>query len=331
MTVAVIGAGSWGTALALLLRENGHRLRMWEYDAALALRYQEGLRENPVLPGVPLPPDLSIQNDMRAVLDGAELIVLAVPSHAVRATLGLAAEWIRPQTPLVDVAKGVEEGSLLRMSQVAEEVLPKHDPAAILCLSGPSHAEEVARGLPTTVTIAGPDLALAERAQQAFSGTTFRVYTNDDLVGVELGGSLKNVIAIASGMCDGLGFGDNTKGALITRGLVEISRLGVAMGGRPETFAGLSGMGDLITTCMSRHSRNRFVGEEVGKGRSLDEVLAGMTMVAEGVRTTHAAAELGRRHGVRMPITEAVHRALFEGSPVREEVENLMTRDLKQE
>ena len=331
MKIAVIGAGSWGTALALLLRQHEQAVRVWEFDPALVARYQSGLRENPVLPGVPLPDDLEIRNDLAWAVDQAELVLMAVPSHAVRATLGRLANLASADVLLVDVAKGVEEGSLKRMSEVVSEVWPALPGTHSLCLSGPSHAEEVARGLPTSVTIAGLDLEQARRAQHVFSGETFRVYINDDLCGVELGGALKNVIAIASGMCDGLGFGDNTKGALLTRGLVEITRLGTAMGGRPETFAGLSGMGDLFTTCMSRHSRNRHVGEQVGRARSLDEVLAEMTMVAEGVRTTHAARELGRRHNVPMPITEAVHRALFDGADVREEVTALMTRELREE
>lgn len=331
MNIAVIGAGSWGTALALLLYHQQHRVRVWEFDAGLARRYREGLRENPVLPGVALPAGLEIRNELEWVLEGAELAVLAVPSHAVRATVTRLAGIAPADLLLVDVAKGVEEGSLKRMSEVVAEAWPAHDERCSLCLSGPSHAEEVSRQLPTSVTIAGTDLGQARRAQRVFSGESFRVYVNDDLCGVELGGALKNVIAIASGMCDGLGFGDNTKGALLTRGLVEISRLGTIMGGRPETFAGLSGMGDLFTTCMSRHSRNRHVGEQVGRGRPLAEVLGEMTMVAEGVRTTHAARELGRRHGVPMPITEAVHRALFEGADVRTEVTALMTRELREE
>jgi len=331
MNIAVIGAGSWGTALALLLDAQGHRVRVWEFDAELARRYRQGLRENPVLPGVTLPPGLEIRNELPWVVEEAELVVLAVPSHAVRATVGRLADTASPDVLLVDVAKAVEEGSLKRMSEVVAEAWPALPAQRSLCLSGPSHAEEVARHVPTSVTIAGIDLEQARRAQHVFSGESFRVYVNDDLCGVELGGALKNVIAIASGMCDGLGFGDNTKGALLTRGLVEISRLGTIMGGRPETFAGLSGMGDLFTTCMSRHSRNRHVGEQVGRGRSLKDVLAEMTMVAEGVRTTHAARELGRRHEVPMPITEAVHRVLFDGADVRYEVTALMTRELRGE
>jgi glycerol-3-phosphate dehydrogenase (NAD(P)+) len=331
MNIAVIGAGSWGTALALLLHGQHNAVRVWEFDPGLARRYRDGLRENPVLPGVPLPEGLAIRNELDWVLEGAELVLLAVPSHAVRTTAARLAALCPPAVLLVDVAKGVEEGTLKRMSEVVAEAWPALAPERILCLSGPSHAEEVSRQLPTSVTIAGIDLEQARRAQRVFSGESFRVYVNDDLCGVELGGALKNVIAIASGMCDGLGFGDNTKGALLTRGLVEISRLGTIMGGRPETFAGLSGMGDLFTTCMSRHSRNRHVGEQVGRGRPLAEVLGEMTMVAEGVRTTHAARELGRRHGVPMPITEAVHRALFEGADVRTEVTALMTRELREE
>lgn len=331
MKVAVIGGGSWGGALAVLLNDNGCRVAVWEFDARLVERYKRGERENPLLPGSRFPLEVRVENDLEPVLEGAGMVLLAVPSHVLREVLGGLRPLLPRDTILVDVAKGIEQKTLLRMSELAAECLPGHDPACYVCLSGPSHAEEVSRRLPTTIVAAAREIEQARRVQSVFANEVFRVYTNDDLVGVELGGALKNVVALASGMCDGLGFGDNTKGALLTRGMVEIARLGQALGGRPETFWGLSGMGDLITTCMSRHSRNRHVGEELGRGRPLKEILAGMSMVAEGVRTTDSAWELAGKHGVQMPITQAVHRILFESARPREEVYRLMTRTLKEE
>jgi glycerol-3-phosphate dehydrogenase (NAD(P)+) len=329
--VAVAGMGSWGTALALLLQAQGHEVQAWEFDAGVAAALSTGNRESPFLPGVCLPESVRVDARLDGLLDGADLLVLAVPSHTQRALLQRLRAAVRADLPLVNVAKGIEQRSLLRLSQVVAEALPDHDPAAYVCLSGPSHAEEVSRGVPTAVVAAGEDPALLERVQRLFSNPVFRVYRNTDLAGVELGGALKNVIALAAGMCDGLGFGDNTKAALMTRGMVEMARLGTALGGKPETFSGLAGIGDLIVTCASRHSRNRAVGEEIGRGRSLEQVLAGMSMVAEGVRTTEGAWELARLHAVPMPITEAVHAILFEGREPRAEVVRLMTRDLKQE
>lgn len=329
--VAVAGMGSWGTALALVLHGQGHEVRAWEYDPGVAAALSTGRRESPFLSGVCLPEDVRVDARLDGLLDDAELLVLAVPSHTQRSLLQRLGQAMSAQLPLVNVAKGIEQRSLLRLSQVVRDVVPGHDPAAYVCLSGPSHAEEVSRGVPTAVVAAGEDPALLERVQRLFSSPTFRVYRNTDLAGVELGGALKNVIALAAGVCDGLGFGDNTKAALMTRGMVEMARLGTALGGKPETFGGLAGIGDLIVTCASRHSRNRAVGEQIGLGRSLEQVLAGMSMVAEGVRTTEGAWELARRHGVPMPITEAVHAILFEGRGPREEVVRLMTRDLKEE
>lgn len=329
--VAVAGMGSWGTALALLLHQRGCRVRAWEYDRGVVERYAKGEREAVFLPGIFLPPAIQVRQELDWLLEDADWLVLAVPSHTQRALLGKLAPLLPPGLPLVNVAKGIEQRSLLRLSQVAAEVLPAHDPAAYVCLSGPSHAEEVSRDIPTAVVAAGGSAGLLEEVQRLFSSSTFRVYRNGDLTGVELGGALKNVIALAAGMSDGLGFGDNTKAALMTRGMVEMARLGTALGGRPETFSGLAGIGDLIVTCASRHSRNRAVGEQIGRGRSLEQVLAGMEMVAEGVRTTEGAHELASRLKVAMPITAAVHAILFEGRDPREEVGRLMTRDLKAE
>lgn len=329
--VAVVGMGSWGTALALHLHQRGCRLRAWEYDPGLVARYARGEREAAFLPGIVIPKEIEIRQELDWLLEGAGLVLLASPSHTQRGLLKRLRPLLPAGVPLVNVAKGIEQRSLLRLSQAAAEELEGRDPALYVCLSGPSHAEEVSRGLPTAVVAAGVGPASLAAVQRLFSSPVFRVYTNGDLAGVELGGALKNVIALAAGMSDGLGFGDNTKAALMTRGMVEMARLGTVLGGRPETFSGLAGMGDLIVTCASRHSRNRRVGEEIGRGRSLEQVLAGMEMVAEGVRTTEGAWELAQAHDVAMPITQAVHAILFEGRDAREEVARLMTRDLRAE
>ncbi len=331
MKIAVVGAGSWGSALAILLSEQEHEVRMWEYEAAQAEAYARGERAIPFLPGIRLPKEITVSHQMEEVLPGARIVVLAVPTHGLRDTLALMKPLLSDDCILVDVAKGLEQGSLKRMSEVVCEVLAGWPLQHYICLSGPSHAEEVARRVPTTVVAAGVDLNIAREVQEAFANKYFRVYTNNDLTGVELAGSLKNVIALASGMCDGLGFGDNTKGALLTRGMVEMARLGTKLGGRAETFWGLSGMGDLITTCMSKHSRNRYVGEELGRGRSLQDILASMSMVAEGVRTADSSNALRLREEVEMPITEAVYRVLYENASPREQVFELMTRTLKGE
>jgi glycerol-3-phosphate dehydrogenase (NAD(P)+) len=323
MTVQVIGGGSWGLALARLLAGNGHDVRLWcrEEDGPDELR-DTRLSPN-YLPGVRLPEQVDISRDVRPDVDMA---VLAVPSHAMRAVTEM--HPIAPKTIRVSVAKGIENESLLRMSEV---IRATSGACPVVALSGPSHAEEVARDLPASVVVAAPDQAVCTDVQEAFMGKSFRVYTSPDLVGVELGGALKNVVAIAAGVCDGFGLGDNAKAALITRGLAEIARLGTAMGGDPLTFAGLSGMGDLIVTCASRHSRNRAVGEQIAAGKTLGEITAGTPMVAEGVRTTRSAVALAQRHGIEMPITEQIHRVLFEGIDPRAAVAALMLREAKPE
>ncbi len=328
----VLGAGSWGTALGIqLAQQNEHTVRLWEFrpDAAITLESDRENRE--FLPGAPFPDSLEITSNLNHALDGAEAVLLVVPAQVTRGVL----EQIKPEQvagiPLLGASKGIEQKSLLRMSQVVKDVLGNDAGANYLALSGPSHAEEVAKGIPTTVVIAGTNHNLAAEAQQWFSSPAFRVYSSDDTVGVELGGALKNIIALATGICDGLGFGDNTRGALMTRGLHEITRLGVALGGQRETFAGLSGMGDLITTCTSKHSRNRFVGEQLGVGRTLDDILENMTMVAEGVATTQAGFQLAHQLGVELPIVDKVHQILFEGHEAKQAVIELMTRSLKVE
>ncbi len=327
MKVAVLGAGSWGTTLAVHLANAGHEPWLWSHDPA-ELEPIAAHRENrKFLPGIALPGEVKVQPELQSALDGARVTLFVVPSQGVRAVAHRVAACGAAGI-VVCASKGLELGSDRRMSEVLAESLEEPDP---VILTGPSHAEEVSRGVPTSVVAAARDGGRARAMQELFSTRSFRVYTNDDVVGCEMGAALKNVVAIAAGVCDGLGFGDNTKGALLTRGLAEIARLGVAVGGRRETFFGLAGMGDLIATAMSRHSRNRHVGERIGRGETLEQVLGSMVMVAEGVHTCRAARELVRAHGVEMPITDQVCGILFEGRRPGEALERLMSRDLKSE
>jgi len=326
--IAVLGAGSWGTTLAVLLADNGHDVRLWARGDTHAGEMAKG-RENPrYLPGVKIPAGVQVTSDIDHALRGVSMVVMSVPSHTIRELC--AAHPFPDGAIVVNTAKGLEEETLERLSEVIVEAAGVA-PVRVLSLLGPSHAEEVSRRIPTSVVVAGSDPEACRVVQETFSNAYFRVYTNDDVVGVEVVTALKNAIAIAAGIIDGLGFGDNTKAALVTRGLAEISRLGSAMGARAETFAGLAGVGDLVVTCLSRHSRNRRLGEFIGSGKSLDEALAEMVMVAEGVRTTRAAVALGRRHGVELPIIETVHAVLFDGRDPREAVGALMTRPLRGE
>ena len=328
--IAVIGAGSWGLAIARLLDANDHTVTLWAYDPR---EYESLIRYREIpdrLPGVRLADTILFTVSLADALRMAELVVLAVPAQYLRSILRQIGHGFRPATNIVNLAKGVETGSLKRMSEVIIEeagVSLQH----LSTLSGPSHAEEVAIDMPTTVVVAGEDGTHVAHVQEIFSGPNFRVYSSTDIIGVELGGALKNVIAIAAGITDGLGLGDNTKGALITRGLAEMTRLGVAMGARAETFAGLSGLGDLVATCTSRHSRNRFVGEQIGRGKKLHEILLSMSMVAEGIETTRSAHDLAKRSGVDVPITTEVYRVLFENKPPTEAIGHLMGRSLKAE
>lgn len=329
--VAVLGAGSWGTALAILLAGKGKRVSLWarSQKAAEELRWR---RENlAYLPGVIIPFEVAITSDLDEALHEAEVVVLSVPSHAVRETVRAASPSLASQTLLVNAAKGLEVDTLLRLSQVVAEELGEEVLARFAVLSGPSHAEEVSRQFPTTVVAASLAPRIAKAVQDLFTTPFFRVYTNPDLVGVELGGALKNIIALAAGMADGLGFGDNTRAALITRGLAEITRLGVRMGANPLTFAGLTGLGDLVVTCTSPHSRNRQAGLLLGRGQPLEQVLNQVGMVVEGVRTTKAACLLAERYGVEMPITREVYRVLFEGQSPQEGVARLMLRSKTRE
>ena len=328
---AVIGAGAWGTALADLLARKGVPTVLWSHEADVAEAISADAVNFRYLPDVRLSADLRATASMEEAVDGADWVLSVSPSHVVRQVMGRAAEHLSADAVVVSASKGIENDSLKSMDEVLADVLPGPAAERAVYLSGPSFALEVAQGQPTAVTVASRSPEAAERAQELFQTPRFRVYTSSDVRGVELGGALKNVIAIAAGTAEGLGFGNNTRAALITRGLAEITRLGVAAGASPLTFAGLAGMGDLILTCTGALSRNRSVGFELGKGRTLDDILAGMTAVAEGVRTARSARDLARKMGIEMPIVEAVHAILFDGLSAREAVESLILREPKPE
>lgn len=322
--IAVLGAGSWGTASAIHLHKNGHKVVLWEYfEENVALMNKT--RKNPLLPGIAIPKDIEITGNLDHAVKQASIVLIVVPSHAVRQLLENLNNKIQDKL-IVNLAKGLERKTMKRMSEVINEVADiPYD--RIVTLHGPSHAEEVAREVPTAVVAASRNKKSAETVQELFMSDYFRVYTNQDLVGVEIGGSVKNVIAIASGMCDGLGLGDNSKAALITRGLMEITRLGLKLGAKEETFAGLSGVGDLIVTCNSQHSRNRHLGEEVGKGRKMKDVQDGMTMVAEGVYTADTVHQMSQKYNVLMPIANQVYQILYNDKDPRQGLRDLMTRE----
>ncbi|MDZ7289134.1 MAG: NAD(P)H-dependent glycerol-3-phosphate dehydrogenase [candidate division KSB1 bacterium] len=326
--ISVIGAGSWGTALAKLLCENGHQVTLWVRETELVAEILQKRQNTLYLPGVELPAQLHVTGDLDEATRDARFVLIVVPSHGLRAVVEnfgrLPSDCI-----FVSAVKGIETDTLRRMSEVLASILGASRP--IVVLSGPSLATEVANRIPTAIVAASTDLAAAKAVQEILMNPYFRVYTHHDVIGVELGGALKNIIALAAGIVDGAGFGDNTKAALMTRGLVEITRLGAKLGADPLTFAGLSGMGDLFVTCMSRKSRNRYVGEEIGKGRKLQEITEEMVMVAEGVRTTQAAYRLAQQVGVEMPITMEVYRVLFENKDPKQAVNTLMTREAKRE
>ena len=331
--IAIVGGGAWGTGLAIVLGRKGtHRVRLWAHETDVCESITRDHVNERFLPGHRLPESVSASNDLSAVLERAEIIVSVMPSQHCRALF----ERMRPLIPhdalIVSATKGLEEGSLARMTEVICDVLKRESGAYIGALSGPSFAQEVARGDPTAITVASQNSELLRMIQQEFSGASFRVYTNYDVVGVELGGALKNIIAIAAGICDGLGLGHNSVAALITRGLAEMTRLVVVCGGRAETMAGLAGLGDLVLTCTGGLSRNRSVGVELGRGQKLPEIIAGMHgMVAEGVFTTTAAVGLAHAHRVEMPITEQMHAILHEGKSPKEAIQDLMTRSGKSE
>jgi glycerol-3-phosphate dehydrogenase (NAD(P)+) len=328
--IAVIGAGSWGTALAILLRNKGCKISLWARNPEFAQELQDTKENRKYLPGVKFPEGILVSPDLEETVQNSNIVLLVVPSKAVRSTAKALSNIIKENQVIVNAAKGIERESLKLMSQVISEEIP-HLSERIVALSGPNHAEEVSRGMPSATVVAAKDLHIARYVQEAFISPTFRVYRNDDLLGVEIAGALKNVIAIDAGASDGLGFGDNTKAALLTRGLAEIGRIGVAMGANPLTFAGLAGIGDLIATCTSTHSRNRMVGYELAKGRSLEEILSGMSMVAEGVGTTEAAVGLAKKYGIEVPLISATYNVLFNKQNLRESVLGLMLRDPKHE
>ncbi len=324
----VLGAGSWGTALSVLLHDNGHQVTVWSIDENEVKMLKEKREHELKLPGVKLAEDMVITGDMEEAIRGKDFLVLAVPSPYTRSTARNMKPFVAEGQIIVDVAKGIEESTLMTLSRQIEEELPQADVAV---LSGPSHAEEVGRRLPTTCVIGAKTRKTAEYLQSMFINRVFRVYTSPDILGIELGGSLKNVIALAAGIADGLGYGDNTKAALITRGIAEIARLGVKMGGKIESFTGLTGIGDLIVTCASVHSRNRKAGYLIGKGMTMQEAMDEVKMVVEGVYSAKAAAKLAEKYEVSMPIVEEVNNVLFKGKSPAQAVDDLMQRESRSE
>ena len=330
-SLAIIGGGGWGTALAIILAPRFPRVRLWVYEADLAARMRE-TRENDVyLPGCHLPRHVEVVNQLPAALDGAEIVLSAIPSHLVRGLYQQMLPFLHESMVFVSATKGLENGTLLRMSDVIREVLQRRLTPRVAVISGPTFALEVARFEPTALVVASTDGSLSETVQAAFSGPTFRLYASSDTIGVEIGGSVKNVVAIGAGVVHGLGLGHNTMAALITRGLAEITRLAVAMGGMAQTLAGLAGLGDLVLTCSGDLSRNRMVGVELAHGRKLVEIVSSMKMVAEGVKTTNAVVDLAKRHSVEMPICEQMLQMLHFGVSPREAIQRLMDRSLKGE
>lgn len=322
--ICILGAGSWGTALSILLCNNGHDVTVWSIDPEEVLMLKDYREQRDKLPGVMVPSTIVFTIELETALKDAEMVVCAVPSPFVRSTMKAAAPFIQPGTIVVDVAKGIEEHTYKTMTQIISEECPM---AQAAILSGPSHAEEVGRKIPTTIVAGAKDKKVAEAVQDTFMNEVFRVYTSPDMIGIELGGSLKNVIALAAGIVDGLGFGDNTKAALMTRGIAEIMRLVTAMGGHMETVAGLSGIGDLIVTCTSKHSRNRNAGYLIGQGKSYQEAMDEVKMVVEGVYCAKAALAMAHEHNISMPIVEAVNAVLFDGVDAREASMQLLLRD----
>ena len=324
--IGMIGAGSWGTTLSWLLANNGHSVVVWSALADEISMLRDYRENRSKLPGVILPDSVSFTTELKEAMEGMDLLVLAVPSPFTRSTAKQMKDLVAEGQIIVNVAKGIEEGTLMTLSQIIEQEVPQADVAV---LSGPSHAEEVGKGLPTTIVAGAKTKSTAEYVQNLFMSPVFRVYTSPDVLGIELGAALKNVVALAAGIADGLGYGDNTKAALITRGITEIARLGTAMGGRFETFCGLSGIGDLIVTCASMHSRNRRAGILIGKGYTMEEAMKEVKMVVEGVYSAKAAMGLAEKYGIQLPIIEQVNEVLFNGKPAADAVRDLMLRDKK--
>jgi len=321
--VSIVGAGSWGTAIAILMANKGYDVKLWARERELAKRIEDTRENKDYLPGTLLPENITVSSDMEYCCSYSEAVIIAAPSHAMRDVCGKMSRFITESQVIVSLTKGIENDTLLRMSQIIKELLPENEVAVV---SGPSHAEEVAKGIPTAVVASSKKRVVAEYVQDLFMTHMFRVYTNPDVVGVELGGALKNIIALGAGIIDGLELGDNTKAAVMTRGIVEMARLGEAMGASRNTFAGLSGIGDLIVTCTSMHSRNRRAGIAIGQGKSVEEVLGSTKMVVEGIKTTKAANELAVRQGIEMPITQEIYNLLFNKADIRNSVMNLTTR-----
>ena len=331
MRAAVIGGGSWGTALASVLAHNGHDAIVWAHDPEVARALSERHENSKYLRGLALPAKIRGTHEMAEALGGAELVIAVSPSHGTRAVMRAAAPLLPKATPIVCATKGIENETLLTMYEVLEEVLPSEMHPYVVCLSGPSFAKETVLRMPTAVVVASPWEKMAQKVQRYFSSDFFRVYTSVDVAGVELGGSLKNVCAIAAGISDGMGFGNNTRAAIMTRGLSELVRLAVKKGANPLTLSGLAGMGDLVLTCTGELSRNRSVGVALGRGQGLQEILAGMTQVAEGVRTAKSVHDLAQKLLVEMPLHEAIYRILYEGLPPKAALQSLTSRELKSE
>ena len=329
--VTVVGAGSWGTALALVAARNNHDVRMWAREPEVARSIQCDHKNPLYLSDFQLPENISASTSLEEALNDASFVLMVVPSHAMREVILRMRELLKPETVIVSATKGVENGTLMRMTQVIRDVISERFEPRAVSLSGPSFAREVAQKDPTAIVVAGPDQPACEMVQQDLSSNVFRVYTNSDCIGVELGGAVKNVVAIAAGVVRGLGMGTNTVAAIITRGLAEITRLAVAEGAKGETMAGLAGLGDLVLTCTGELSRNRHVGFELGRGQGLADILAGMREVAEGVKTTKAIYELSRARGIDMPITASIHALLYEDKQAAEAANELMERPLKRE
>ncbi len=325
--IVVLGSGGWGTALAVTAFRNGHEVWLWSKFPQEIEEIKKHGENKKLLPGVAIPEDICLTSDLSCI-NAADLVVMAVPSFAVRQTAGLLKPFLTAGITVVNVSKGLEEGSLKRLSEVIQEELPE---AKVAVLSGPSHAEEVSRGIPTTVVAAAAEMPVAEYVQELFASGTFRIYTNSDIAGVELGGALKNVIALCAGVCDGLGLGDNTKAALMTRGITEIARLGEALGARAETFGGLSGIGDLIVTCTSMHSRNRRAGILIGQGKTAAQAIQEIGMTVEGYHAAKTAKELADKTGVEMPIVEQCYAVLYQDLSAKQAISNLMGRPYKHE
>ncbi|MCX6151479.1 MAG: NAD(P)H-dependent glycerol-3-phosphate dehydrogenase [Ignavibacteriales bacterium] len=331
MKILVLGAGGWGTTLAILLHYNGHKVSLWEYNRRYAKQLLKSRENKLYLPGIQIPKEIEITHQLDEVSDDKNLIVLAVPSQFLRSVIKKLPYSQIKNSIFVSVAKGIETGTLLTMSQMIAEEIPQLAYEQIGVLSGPSHAEEVSRRIPTAVVAASKTSDTSKIIQAAFITSYFRVYSSTDILGVELGGAVKNVIAIGAGIIDGAKFGDNTKAAIMTRGIAEITRLGVAMGAKADTFWGLSGMGDLIVTCMSKHSRNRFVGEKIGEGKTLKEILKSMNMVAEGIDSCASVKQLAEKYNVETPIVSEVYKVLFEDKDAVQATTDLMSRDTKNE